>query len=596
MKEEKQNKKEIGPKYEPHDEDVTVFGVTNFRNQQRKFGIKRRDRRNHMYLIGKTGVGKSTTMENMIVADIQRGEGVAVVDPHGDLAEKVLQFIPSWRVNDVVYFNPADLNYPVAFNPLESVGEAQKHLVASGVVGVYKKLFAESWGPRLEYLLRNAILALLEYPGSTLLGIMRILVDKSYRNKVIAKIKDPVVKSFWVEEYSRYPDRFQAEAISPIQNKVGQFLSNFLIRNIVGQVKSTIDMRDIMDNRKILIMNLAKGRIGEDTSALLGAMLITKIQIAAMERIDTPEKTRQDFYLYVDEFQNFATESFATILSEARKYRLNLIIAHQYIEQLGEQVRPAVFGNVGTIMCFRVGPSDAEELVTEFSPTFTEEDLVNLSKFDVYLRLMIDGVASDPFSATTLPPLSEEQKTGNTEKVIKVSRERYATDRNTIEEKIFRWSGMVVEDEKGEIAPALGSSGFMTAVKRDVLGSKVKKPKEPAASLQLFDAICDLCSKTTQVSFKPDGLRPVYCKDCLKKVREEKKNGVKIVPALSLKEAVSRPPVAFSKKSESVKEVVKIEPPEIILPTKPKTEVRPPEVPNYKAKQIKSGQVIKFDK
>src|SRR3989339_1167277 len=312
------------------DNEITFFAETNFRNSRVKFGIKKDDRRRHTYVIGKTGMGKSTLMENMIIQDIRNGEGVALVDPHGDFAEKILDFIPSKRINDVVYLNPSDIEYPIAFNVMESVTQEHKHLIASGLVGVFKKLWADSWGPRLEYVLRNAMLALLDYPGSTLLGVMRILVDKNYRKKVIAKIKDPVVRSFWVEEYSKYPDRFQAEAIAPIQNKVGQFLSTALIRNIVGQVKSTIDLRKIMDEQKILIMNLSKGRIGEDSSALLGAMMITKIQLAAMSRIDIPEEQRKDFYLYVDEFQNFATESFANILSEARKYRLNLIIAHQY--------------------------------------------------------------------------------------------------------------------------------------------------------------------------------------------------------------------------------------------------------------------------
>lgn len=428
----------------PASDEIVLIGETNFRNQKRRFGIKRDDRRRHVYFIGKTGMGKSTVMENMIVQDIVAGRGVAVVDPHGDLVEKVLDFIPSFRVNDVVYLNPSDVDYPIAFNVMEKVDSKYKPLVASGLIGVYKKIWADSWGPRLEYVLRNTILALLDYPGSTLLGITRMLVDKEYRRKVIEKITDPVIKSFWVDEYSKYPDKFQVEAISPIQNKVGQFLSIANIRNIVGQSQSTIDMRDIMDKRKILLLNLSKGRIGEDASALLGAMMITKIQLAAMGRVDVPEKEREDFYLYVDEFQNFATESFANILSEARKYRLNLIIAHQYIEQLNEVVQPAVFGNVGTIVCYRVGATDAEFLAKEFAPQFTETDLVNLTKYDTYMKLMIDGVASEPFSATTLPPLPRDMQTGNREKVIAVSRERYANPRTEVEERITRWSGMTI--------------------------------------------------------------------------------------------------------------------------------------------------------
>jgi len=315
-------------------EDITLLGITNFRGQAKKFGIKTDDRRRHMYFIGKTGMGKSVLIENMVIQDILNGHGVALADPHGDLVEKVLNFIPPSRINDVVYFNPSDYDYPIAFNVLENVDVTKRHLIASGLLGVFKKIWADSWGPRLEYVLNNAIMALLEYPGATLLGIMRMLVDKKYRDKVVKNITDPVVKSFWVDEYDKYPQKFQAEAIAPIQNKVGRFLSTPLTRNIVGQVKSSIDIRDIVDNKKILLMNLSKGRIGEDNSALLGAMIITKIQLAIMSRVDTPEEERNDFYLYVDEFQNFATDSFSNILSEARKYRLNLVIAHQYIEQL----------------------------------------------------------------------------------------------------------------------------------------------------------------------------------------------------------------------------------------------------------------------
>ncbi|MCX6746218.1 MAG: type IV secretion system DNA-binding domain-containing protein, partial [Candidatus Parcubacteria bacterium] len=304
---------------------VTPFAVTTFRNRERVFGIKLDDRRRHVYVIGKTGMGKTTLIENMVYSDIVAGHGVCYVDPHGDTAEKMLGWIPSNRINDVIYFNPSDINFPISFNVLEKVAPEYRHLISSGLIGVFKKLWADSWGPRLEYLLRNAILALLEYPDSTLLGINRLLIDKEYRKKVVAKVQDPVIKSFWTDEYTKYGPQFQVEAISPIQNKIGQFLSTALIRNIVGQVKSSIDLRKAMDEGKILILNLSKGRIGEDASALLGSMMVTKIQLAAMSRVDIPEDNRRDFYLYVDEFQNFATDSFANILSEARKYRLNLI-------------------------------------------------------------------------------------------------------------------------------------------------------------------------------------------------------------------------------------------------------------------------------
>ncbi len=528
--------------------EVTIFAETTFRNTRRKFGIKTDDRRRHMYIIGKTGMGKSTLLENMIVEDIRAGRGVAVVDPHGDLAEKVIDYIPSRRINDVVYFNPADIEYPIAFNVVERVEPHLRHLVASGLIGVFQKLWADSWGPRLEYILRNAILAILEYPGATLLAITRMLSDKAFRKQIVAKIQDPVVKAFWVKEFAGYADKFAAEAVAPIQNKVGQFLSSALIRNIVGQVKSSIDIRQIMDGQKILILNLSKGRIGEDSSQLLGAMMITKIQLAAMSRVDIPEHERKDFYLYVDEFQNFATESFANILSEARKYRLNLIMANQYIEQLTEQVRAAVFGNVGTLITFRVGAADAEELVKEFAPTFSEEDIVNLPKYEMYLKLMIDGIASDPFSARGLPPLTEEEKTGNKEKVIKVSRQRYAKERAIVEEKILRWHESSTGEEEAKPANKnknlkpnkqlqAPSSANKQEVKKQTQTAKnepVKpltsqarqagKTNEAAANVQNgYPAICSRCGAQTTVVFKPDGVRPVFCKACLSALKEEKR-------------------------------------------------------------------------
>ncbi|MBI4050605.1 MAG: type IV secretion system DNA-binding domain-containing protein [Candidatus Doudnabacteria bacterium] len=425
-------------------EQINVFAKTNFRNRDVAFGIKQDDRRRHMYIIGKTGMGKTTMIENMIVQDILAGNGVAFVDPHGESVEKILNYIPSNRLNDVVYFNPADLDFPIAFNPLESVDPRYKHLVASGLMGVFTKIWANVWSARMEYILNNTILALLDTPGNTMLGIARMLVDKKFRKKIVDNIRDPVVKSFWVDEFANYNDKFRNEAIAPIQNKVGQFLSSAIIRNIVGQPKSTIDLREIMDNRKILLLNLSKGRIGEDNSALLGAMFITRVQLAAMSRVDVPEEERNDFYLYVDEFQNFATESFATILSEARKYHLNLVIAHQYIGQLiteinNTKIKDAVFGNVGTIIIFRVGATDAEDLEAEFDPTFTPTDMVNLTKYHIYLKLMINGTASQPFSAVTLPPLGDQ--TGSGEKIIRVSRERYGNPRVQIEEKITRWMG-----------------------------------------------------------------------------------------------------------------------------------------------------------
>ena len=500
-------------------EEINFFARTTFRNIKKKFGIKTDDRRRHMYIIGKTGMGKTAMMENMAIQDIQNGKGVAFVDPHGEAAEKLLDFVPPERINDVVYFNPADLEYPIAFNVMEKVDTAHRHLVAGGLMGVFKKIWPDVWSSRMEYILNNCILALLEYPGSTLLGINRMLVDPVFREKVVSKITDPVVKAFWVQEFARYTQRYEVEATAAIQNKVGQFISAPLIRNIIGQTKSTIDMRKVMDKQKILILNLSKGKIGEDASHLLGALLITKIQLAAMRRVTIPEEQRKDFYLYVDEFQNFATESFVNILSEARKYRLCLIIGHQYIAQMEEKVRDAVFGNVGTIVSFRVGAEDAEYLEKEFTPEFSAEDLVNLAKYNIYIKLMIDGIAGRPFSAQTLPPF-EKPKKSNKEKIIKVSRERYGTLRRIVEAKIARWSE--------------NTTFFQTP-------SSVLPPV-------LYDAQCFACRKQIKVPFQPDPNRPVYCKSCLKKIEkgEISPDGKTLS---SLKEKLPPPVIPSFKKS-----------------------------------------------
>jgi hypothetical protein len=419
--------------------DITLFGQTNFRSEVKKFGIKSDDRRRHMYVIGKTGMGKTTLLENMVIADIRAGRGVGVVDPHGEFAEKILDYVPEERLNDVIYFNPADIEYPIAFNPLEQIGTEYRHLIASGIMGVFKKIWPDVWSARMEYILNNSLLALLEYPGSTLLGVMRLMSDKEYRIKVVNELKDPVIKSFWVNEFAKYSQRFESEATAAIQNKIGQLISNPLIRNILGQPTSAMDMRKIMDEEKIFIVNLSKGKIGEDNSALLGSMIITKLQLAAMSRVDIPESKRRDFHLYVDEFQNFATDSFANILSEARKYRLSLILAHQYIGQLihdsSTKVRDAIFGNVGTLVCFRVGAEDAEFLEKEFLPDFNANHLVNLTKFHIYVKLMIDGVASRPFSAETLRPYSR-QVTSYKDVIIHNTRNTYGVPRQLVEERI----------------------------------------------------------------------------------------------------------------------------------------------------------------
>ena len=430
--------------------DINFFAETTSRGARRKFGIKLDDRRRHMYVIGKTGMGKSQMLQNMAIQDIQAGRGVGVIDPHGEFAEALLDYIPNNRVNDVISFTPADINNPIGFNIMESVGVEQRHFIASGLMSAFKKIWVDVWSARMEYILNNTLLALLEYPNSTIMGSNRMLADKDYRKKVVDNVRDPAVKSYWINEFAKYPERYREEATGAIQNKIGQFISNPLIRNIVGQTKSTFNVRDVMDNKKILIINLSKGRIGEDNTALLGTMLITKLQIAAMSRVDIPESERADFFLYVDEFQTFATPSFAGILSEARKYRLALVLAHQYIAQMDEIVRDAVFGNAGTLVSFRVGATDAEFMETEYSPTFTIEDLVNLPKFNIAVKLMIDGITSHAFSAMTLmpiPPLEES----NQEKILRVSRERYGSDREEVEDKIMRWSGLLDNEDGGEM-------------------------------------------------------------------------------------------------------------------------------------------------
>ena len=420
--------------------DITPIGVYNFRNQRKKFGIKIDDRRRHVYVIGKTGGGKTTLLENMVISDIQGGKGIGVIDPHGEFAEKMLDFVPEERLDDVIYFDPSDMENPIAFNPMEQVGTEFRHLVASGLMGVFKKIWADAWSARMQYILNNTLLALLEYPGATLLGIMQMFSNKAYRKKIVDNLQDPIIKSFWQDEFAAYSQKFETEALAAIQNKVGQFVSNPLVRNILGQPRSTLNMREIMDSGKIFIANLSKGKIGEDNSALLGAMIITRLQLAAMSRVDIPnESDRRDFFLYVDEFQNFATDSFANILSEARKYRLGLILAHQYIGQLvtdqNTKVRDAVFGNVGTIISFRVGAADAEFLEKEFMPEFLQNDLVNLANANIYIKLMIDGVASRPFSAETLPPQKLPLVTYR-DVIIKNSRDRYGTPRGVVEQRI----------------------------------------------------------------------------------------------------------------------------------------------------------------
>jgi len=482
------------------DRDINIFGLTNFRNQQTQFGIRRDDRRRHFYIIGQTGTGKTTLMENMVKTDITNGEGLAIIDPHGEFADKMLNYIPPSRINDVVYINPADLNWPVAFNVIEDVPPEIRYLIASGLMGVFKKTWPDVWSSRMEYILNNTLMALLEYPGSTLLGINRMLSDSAYRQEVIKHINDPIIKAFWTVEFAKYNERYASEAIAPIQNKAGQFTSNPLIRNIIGQKESKIDMRAIMDEGKILIVNLSKGLIGEDNSALLGALIITKLQQAAMSRVDIPENERKDFYLYVDEFQSFSTESFASILSEARKYRLNLILAHQYITQLNEVVRDAVFGNVGTLAVYRIFSEDAEFLEQEFAPNFTAQDLVSMPNYNFCLRLMIDGFPSKPFTAMNIPPIAPET-TSSRDEIIDLCRQKFSRSAEEVKLEIGHWAAL-------DFGPT--------------------PEKNSGKKIDFYPATCNLCHQQTEVPFKPDNQRPVYCKACLEKI----KSGEVIPPTL----------------------------------------------------------------
>lgn len=455
-----------------NNERVTYFAETDFRNKKTRFGIKPKDRTRHMYIIGKTGVGKSTLIENMVIQDIQNGEGVALIDPHGGTAEKMLDYVPEDRINDVIYFAPFDTDYPISFNVLEDIGEDKRHLVVSGLMSVFKKIWQDAWSARMEYILNNTLLALLEYPGSTLMGVNKMLSDKEFRKKIVDNVKDPAVKSFWVDEYAKYTEKFAAEATPAIQNKIGQYTLNPLIRNIIGQPKSSFDIREIMDKKKIFIVNLSKGRIGEQNMNLLGGMFVTKIYLAAMSRAELQEKEIEalpPFYLYVDEFQNFANESFAQILSEARKYKLCLTVANQYVTQMVEEVRDAILGNVGTMVTFRIGPSDAEIFEKEFSPTFTAEDLANLGFAQTYLRLMIDGMTSKPFSATTIAPIPRAQTTFK-EQIIAASRANYAKPRAEVEGDIKTW-----HDEISAKPPVEKKEGYQP---RPATDGGMRKPFE----------------------------------------------------------------------------------------------------------------------
>jgi hypothetical protein len=418
-------------------EDHVLLGTRPEWGQDVPFVLPHLDRRQHLYTLGKSGTGKTTLLRNLILQDIEAGRGVGVIDPHGDLAQDILNYIPRRRIDDVAFFNPADFDNPIGLNLFGGATANNKHLVASGIVNVFKSIWNEYWGPRLEYILYAAVAALLDCENVSLLGVQRILWDGRFRAWVVSQVKDPLVRSFWLNEFEGYNSKFLQEAVAPIQNKVGQLLMSSHLRNILGQTRNRLDARFIMDRGRILIADVSKGKLGADKARLLGALLVTQFQLAAMSRGDIPEENRRDFYLYVDEFPSFASDGFAAILSEARKYRLCLTLSHQYITQLDQPLQDAVFGNVGSMLIFRVGKSDADALGKELGEKFTSNQFVNLSNYEVIARTMTHGECGDPFLARTLPPFG--MRYGRGETIINRSRERYAMRKQIIEDKINRW-------------------------------------------------------------------------------------------------------------------------------------------------------------
>jgi len=420
--------------------DITLLWTTDYKDSNIKFWLKKEDKFRHVYIVWKTGMGKSTFISNMVRSDMHTDNGIAVIDPHGDLIEDVMAHIPKHRTNDVVIFDVSDTSYPVGFNILECNSPDEKNLIASAVVSIFKKLFENSWGPRLEYILRNVMLSILEYPNATLMHVLRMLTDKNFREEVLLNVTDPVVLKFWRDEYDKWQDRQKNEAIGPIANKVGQFLSSPIVRNIFAQPKSSLNIRKIMDEGKILLVNLSKWKVGEDNSAMIGSFLVSKFQIDAMARADIPFKQRRDFYLYIDEFQNFATDSFESILSEARKYRLSLIVANQYTTQIQENVRNAIFGNVWSVVSFGLWYDDATMMSQQYKELISPNDLLSLPKFTAYTKLMVDGVTTDPFSMKTFPlpdpTMSDEIKV----KMRKQSRQRYGMEKWKLEQLLKVWA------------------------------------------------------------------------------------------------------------------------------------------------------------
>jgi len=414
--------------------EITIIGKTDWRNTNKVFGIKDKDRLGHIYCIGKTGVGKSNLLMSMAISDIERGNGICVIDPHGDIAENILHYIPACRIKDVIYFNAADSQYPIAFNPLQAINQNNHTLVTSSLINMFKKIWSDSWGPRLEHILRFSVLTLLHYPEATLLDIQPLLTNPLFKSKVLNYVTNNTIRNFWETEFDKYTPQFRNEAIAPILNKIGVLIASQPLRNITGQQRTSFQIQDVIDNKKILICNFPKGIIGEEASSLLGAMILTAIQSAALFRASYEPGKRTPFYLYVDEMHSFLTLSFADILAESRKYGLGLFLTHQYLQQLDEKILSAIFGNVGTVISFRIGAEDAKQLAREFYPVFNETDLISLPRYAIYLKLMIDGAASKPFSAITLP--LEKYRQSLKQKIIRLSQEIYGRGKAIVEEEI----------------------------------------------------------------------------------------------------------------------------------------------------------------
>jgi len=438
-------------------EEASFIGRTNYvaALEEKKFifGIKRVDRRRHLYIIGKSGVGKTKLLELMLRQDVTYGQGLCLIDPHGDVIDAMLDYIPKERIDDVCIIDPSDIDFPASFNPLANVDPMFKFQLTQGLIEVLQKQFGANWTPRLEHVFRFTCLALLDYPYATMRGMISMLTDRNYRQKVVEYIKDDMVKRFFAIEFADWSEKFDTDAIIPLVNKLGQFLSDPLLRNIFGQKQNKIDISKLMNEQKIIFINLSKGRIGEENSSFFGSMFLTKIKQAGMERASMPEHERKDFYIYVDEFQNIVTQTFENILSEARKYGLNLTVAHQYVGQINPKIYQAILGNTGSIISFRVGGEDAVKLKPEFEPLFGVKDMINLAVGEFYIKMTIDGESYDPFSAETLkvlPPTHPSYK----DEIIAASRAKYSIPKGDAQKLIVEEESTIIRsaEEKAIIS------------------------------------------------------------------------------------------------------------------------------------------------